>query len=336
MCSAYNVLDARFVSSCFNCPSSAKPRWYLLFFNNGLVLNTLLNVKPGPTGLSLHDSNFQIVEGNNNTNNIYRCDFNFHSISTTCRKYSKALFCQQYIFRGIKIHLTTSQNRITVAFEFNLQINNETFVLEKAGIIHVWFLFVDANQRIKRKTISHRFRITAKLLIKNDKRSFSYCLSLTQYFQQHHVLWMIAKVSPIDDEPKSIFIKSIYLFNYFFFKFWLYARKLNIIKGFDRNCFYVIVSGKMRFSFKFEASIIFLRMMWFFVDWISENFWILTENWAELKSVEINICHESKSLSFEFFKTLKAFDELSFFLSNFEIIARIHRQHWKLKDFEWF
>lgn len=51
--SPYIVLDAKFVSSCFNCPSNAKPRLFLLLFNNGLTLNTLDNVKPGPTGLSL-------------------------------------------------------------------------------------------------------------------------------------------------------------------------------------------------------------------------------------------------------------------------------------------
>lgn len=50
---AYIVLDAKFVSSCFNCPSKARPRLFLLFNKFGLTLNTFDNVKPGPTGLSL-------------------------------------------------------------------------------------------------------------------------------------------------------------------------------------------------------------------------------------------------------------------------------------------
>lgn len=56
---SYIVLDARLLSSCFNCPSSANPRLSLLYFNNGCTVNTLLSVKPGPTGLSLfivHDN----------------------------------------------------------------------------------------------------------------------------------------------------------------------------------------------------------------------------------------------------------------------------------------
>lgn len=50
---SYMVLDARLLSSCFNWPSRASPRLSLLFFNNGCTVNTLDNVKPGPTGLSL-------------------------------------------------------------------------------------------------------------------------------------------------------------------------------------------------------------------------------------------------------------------------------------------
>lgn len=45
----YNVLDAKFVSSCFNWPSNAKPHLSLLFASNGVSSNTLDNVKPGWT-----------------------------------------------------------------------------------------------------------------------------------------------------------------------------------------------------------------------------------------------------------------------------------------------
>lgn len=51
--SAYIVLEAKFVSSCFSCPSSANPRLSLLFVNSGLTINTLDCVNPGPIGLSL-------------------------------------------------------------------------------------------------------------------------------------------------------------------------------------------------------------------------------------------------------------------------------------------
>ncbi len=46
----YMVEDAKFVSSCFNWPSKAKPRLSLLFDNVGLTVYTFDNVKPGPTG----------------------------------------------------------------------------------------------------------------------------------------------------------------------------------------------------------------------------------------------------------------------------------------------
>lgn len=45
----YNVLDARFVSSCFSCPSRASPHLSLLLASNGVSWNTLDRVKPGAT-----------------------------------------------------------------------------------------------------------------------------------------------------------------------------------------------------------------------------------------------------------------------------------------------
>lgn len=56
----YKVLDAKFVSSCFNCPSKAKPHLSLLLANRGVKTKTLLTVKPGPIGhpslqKNLHD-----------------------------------------------------------------------------------------------------------------------------------------------------------------------------------------------------------------------------------------------------------------------------------------
>lgn len=44
------VEEARFVSSCFNCPSNARPLLSLLFDNNGHKQYTFDNVAPGPTG----------------------------------------------------------------------------------------------------------------------------------------------------------------------------------------------------------------------------------------------------------------------------------------------
>lgn len=44
------VDDARFVSSCFSCPSSARPLLSLLFANSGRTVYTFESVKPGPTG----------------------------------------------------------------------------------------------------------------------------------------------------------------------------------------------------------------------------------------------------------------------------------------------
>jgi hypothetical protein len=49
-CSTYNVLEAKFVSSCFNWPSRASPHLSLLLANNGMRVNTLDRVKPGPMG----------------------------------------------------------------------------------------------------------------------------------------------------------------------------------------------------------------------------------------------------------------------------------------------
>lgn len=45
----YKVLDAKFVSSCFNCPSKARPHLSLLLANNGVKVNTFDRVKPGCT-----------------------------------------------------------------------------------------------------------------------------------------------------------------------------------------------------------------------------------------------------------------------------------------------
>jgi hypothetical protein len=44
------VDDARFVSSCFSCPSSARPLLSLLLANSGRTVYTFESVKPGPTG----------------------------------------------------------------------------------------------------------------------------------------------------------------------------------------------------------------------------------------------------------------------------------------------
>lgn len=46
----YKVLDAKLVSSCFNCPSKARPHLSLLLARRGVRVNTLLKVKPGPMG----------------------------------------------------------------------------------------------------------------------------------------------------------------------------------------------------------------------------------------------------------------------------------------------
>lgn len=46
----YSVLDARLVSSCFNCPSNARPHLSLLLARRGVRVNTLLKVNPGPMG----------------------------------------------------------------------------------------------------------------------------------------------------------------------------------------------------------------------------------------------------------------------------------------------
>ena len=45
----YNVLDAKFVSSCFNWPSSARPHLSLLFAKRGVNVKTFESVKPGWT-----------------------------------------------------------------------------------------------------------------------------------------------------------------------------------------------------------------------------------------------------------------------------------------------
>lgn len=50
VCVTYNVLDAKLVSSCFNCPSKARPHLSLLLARRGVSVNTLLNVNPGPMG----------------------------------------------------------------------------------------------------------------------------------------------------------------------------------------------------------------------------------------------------------------------------------------------
>lgn len=45
----YNVLEARLVSSCLSCPSSARPHLSLLLANSGVSVNTLDSVNPGAT-----------------------------------------------------------------------------------------------------------------------------------------------------------------------------------------------------------------------------------------------------------------------------------------------
>lgn len=44
------MLDAKLVSSCFNCPSRARPHLSLLLASRGVSVKTLLKVKPGPMG----------------------------------------------------------------------------------------------------------------------------------------------------------------------------------------------------------------------------------------------------------------------------------------------
>lgn len=46
----YRVLDAKLVSSCLSWPSRASPHLSLLLARRGVKVNTLLSVKPGPTG----------------------------------------------------------------------------------------------------------------------------------------------------------------------------------------------------------------------------------------------------------------------------------------------
>ena len=46
----HNEEEARFVSSCFSCPSNAKPLLSLLYASSGVRCNTLDKVNPGPTG----------------------------------------------------------------------------------------------------------------------------------------------------------------------------------------------------------------------------------------------------------------------------------------------
>lgn len=46
----YSVLEAKLVSSCFNCPSNARPHLSLLLARRGVRVNTLLKVNPGPMG----------------------------------------------------------------------------------------------------------------------------------------------------------------------------------------------------------------------------------------------------------------------------------------------
>lgn len=43
----YKVLEAKFVSSCFNCPSRARPHLSLLFAKSGVSAKTFESVKPG-------------------------------------------------------------------------------------------------------------------------------------------------------------------------------------------------------------------------------------------------------------------------------------------------
>lgn len=50
MMQSYIVEDAKLVSSCFSCPSNAKPRLSLLLASRGLTWYTFERVKPGLTG----------------------------------------------------------------------------------------------------------------------------------------------------------------------------------------------------------------------------------------------------------------------------------------------
>lgn len=45
----YSVLEARLVSSCFSCPSSARPHLSLLLASSGVSVNTFESVNPGAT-----------------------------------------------------------------------------------------------------------------------------------------------------------------------------------------------------------------------------------------------------------------------------------------------
>ncbi len=52
----YNVLEAKFVSSCLSLPSRAKPRFSRLFTRKGVRVYTLQNVELGATKSLEHDT----------------------------------------------------------------------------------------------------------------------------------------------------------------------------------------------------------------------------------------------------------------------------------------
>ncbi len=47
---SYRVDEAKFVSSCLSCPSSASPHLSLLLANSGVSVYTLFSVEPEPNG----------------------------------------------------------------------------------------------------------------------------------------------------------------------------------------------------------------------------------------------------------------------------------------------
>lgn len=57
----YNVLDAKFVSSCLSLPSRAKPRFSRLFARNGVRVYTLQNVALGATISLEHGKKQRII-----------------------------------------------------------------------------------------------------------------------------------------------------------------------------------------------------------------------------------------------------------------------------------
>lgn len=79
----YRVLDAKLVSSCLSWPSRASPHLSLLLARRGVKVNTLLSVKPGPTG---HPSLTFEHTTSMSVNVLLRADRDLASIRETYRE----------------------------------------------------------------------------------------------------------------------------------------------------------------------------------------------------------------------------------------------------------